>query len=176
MAVLPTVLDGGIITESFRWISPLGASVAMFLVIGILWLVVGALTLPLHNSQLGTGGIFVSHKTDTAFFGQDASTLLASDLELRKLRTLLLTVIAGFLLLSGSLFISLAWFGLRARLAWALPALSIGGLLAIGLWVLALLPYFRAGISVTLGDLPPFMWIPTALIVPATLLGWIGLS
>lgn len=161
--------------ESFRWVSPLGASVAMFLVIGILWLLIGALTVPLHDSRLGTGGIFISHRTDTAFFGVDASDLLAGDPNLRKLRTLLLTVIAGFLLLSGSLFVSLAWFGLKAGLAWALPALSIGGLLAIGLWALALLPYFRAG-PVTLGDLPPFMWIPTALIVPATVLGWIGLS
>ena len=163
-------------TESFRWVSPLGASVALFLVIGILWLLIGALTVPLHNKGIGAGTIFVSHTTDTAFFGRDASDLLASDAELRKLRTLLLTVIAGFLLLSGSLFISLAWFGLKAGFAWALPALSIGGLLAIGLWAFALLPYFRAGIPVTVGDLPPFMWIPTALIVPATVLGWIGLS
>ena len=163
-------------TESFRWLSPLGGSVALFLGIGILWLLIGALTVPLHNKGIGAGTIFVSHTTDTAFFGKDPSDLLASDPALRKLRTLLLTVIAGFLLLSGSLFVSLAWFALKAGLAWALPALSIGGLLGIGLWALALLPYFRAGIPVTVGDLPPFMWIPTALIVPAMVLGWIGLS
>jgi hypothetical protein len=159
-------------TESFRWMSPLGASVALFLAIGILWLLIGALTVPLHDKGAG----FVSPATDTAFFGKNPSDLLASDPAFRKLRTLLLTVIAGFLLLSGSLFVSLAWFGLKAGFAWALPALSIGCLLAIALWALALLPYFRAGIPVTVGDLPPFMWVPAALIVPATVLGWIGLS
>lgn len=161
-------------TDSFRWISPLGISVSLFLVIGALWILVGALTVPFLNWRQETGGIFVSHSTDQAYFGGSPSELLATDSALFKLRTLLLIVIAGFLLLAGFTFTLIAWFGLRQGQAWALVTLGISGLLAIGFWALALLPYFRAGIPVTIGDLPPFMWIPAALILPAILLGWIG--
>ncbi len=157
--------------ESFKWFSPLGISVALFLAIGTLWLLIGALTVPFLNK--GTG--FVSQSTDEAYFGRSTSELHASDPAFSKLRTLLLTVIAGFLLLAGVLFLSLAWFGLRHGQTWALPSISLAGLLAIVFWALALLPYFRSGIHVTIGDLPPFMWIPALLIPPAIILGWIGL-
>jgi hypothetical protein len=30
------------------------------------------------------------------------------------------------------------------------------------------------GVSVALGELPPFQWVPAALLVPAAVLGWIG--
>ena len=160
-------------TQSFRWISPLGASVAIFLGIGFLWILIGALTVPLHNKGLGAG--FVSESTDTAYFGTNPSDLLANDPPYRKLRTLLLTVIAGLLLLAGSLFVAIAWFALKLGQVWAVPALGLAEPLALLFWALALLPYFRSGIPVTLGDLPPFMWIPGVLIVPAILLGWIGL-
>ena len=99
--------------ESFKWFSPLSISVALFLAIGTLWVLIGALTVPFHNRSTGTEGIFVSHSTDEAYFGRSPSELLASDPALSKLRTMLLTVIAGFLLLAGVLFLSVAWFGLR---------------------------------------------------------------
>ena len=162
--------------ESFWWASPLGVSVGLFLAIGILWVLIGALTVPFHSKATGTEMIFVSHSTDTSYFGRSPSELLSSDVALSKLRTLLLTVIAGFLLLAGFLFLSVAWFGLKQGQLWALVALAVGGLLGMSFWALALLPYFRSGIPVTIGDLPPFMWIPAVLILPATLLGWLGLG
>jgi len=161
--------------ESFRWLSPLGASVGLFLAIGLLWLMIGALTVPFHNRGAGTESIFVSHSTDREYFGTSPSELLSSDPALSKLRTLLLTVIAGFLLLAGTLYLFVAWFGLKQGELWALVSLASGGLVAIAFWALALLPYFRSGIPVTIGDLPPFMWIPAVLILPAILLGWMGL-
>ena len=161
--------------ESFKWLSPLGVSTALFIAMGVLWILIGALTVPFHNRGTGSEMLFVSHSTDAAYFGTSPSDLLASTPALAKLRTLLLTVIAGFLLLAGSTFVFLAWFGLRQGLAWALATLAIGGVLAIAWWALALLPYFRSGIRVTIGDLPPFMWIPAFLILPAIVLGSLGL-
>ena len=161
--------------ESFKWFSPLGISVALFLAFGTLWVLIGALTVPLLGKGIGPAIIFVSNSTDEAYFGRSPSELLASDPALSKLRTLLLTVIAGFLLLAGVLFLSVAWFGLRQGQTWALTALSVAGILALGFWVLSLLPYARSGIRLTIGDLPPFMWIPALLILPAIILGWIGL-
>jgi len=163
------------LAEPFKWFSPLGISVALFLAIGTLWVLIGALTVPLLGKGIGPAIIFVSNSTDEAYFGTSPSELLASDPALSKLRTLLLTVIAGFLLLGGALFLSVAWFGLRQGQAWALTALSVAPILALGFWVLSLLPYARSGITLTIGDLPPFMWIPALLILPAIILGWIGL-
>lgn len=160
--------------DSFQWLSPLGISVALFLAIRALWIFIGALTVPLHKQSTGSEILFVSVTTDSAYFGGSPSDLLTSTPALAKLRTLLLTVIAGFLLLAGTAFVLLAWFGLRSGQAWSLGALSIGALLALAWWALALLPYVRSGIPVTLGDLPPFMWIPAVLVLPAILLGWIG--
>jgi len=163
------------LAEPFKWFSALGISVALFLAIGTLWLLIGALTVPLLGKGIGPAIIFVSHSTDEAYFGRSPSELLASDPALSKLRTLLLTVIAGFLLLAGVLCLSVAWFGLRQGQTWALTALSVAGILALGFWVLALLPYARSGIPLTIGDLPPFMWIPALSILPAIIFGWIGL-
>jgi len=32
------------------------------------------------------------------------------------------------------------------------------------------------GVNLTLFDVPPFMWVPAALLLPAVVLGWIGLT
>ena len=160
--------------KNLTWLSPLGISVAFFLAIGFIWILVGALIVPFHK-RAGADIIFVSHRTDTAYFDAPSSQLVSPGSPLSKLRTLLFTVMSGLLLLAGCLFVFVAWFGLRRGQAWALVSLGLAGLPAIAYWAVALLPYFRSGIRVTLGDLPPFMWIPAMLILPATILGWIGL-
>jgi len=161
-------------TDPFRWTNPLGVSVVLFLAIGALWLLIGLLAVPLHK-RANPDYLFVSTPTDTAYFGAAPSELAPAGSALAKLRTLLLTVISGFLLLAVVLLISVAWFGLRQGQPWALASLALGILLAVAFWALALLPYFQARVPVSLGDLPPFIWIPAALLVPATILGWIGL-
>lgn len=161
--------------ESFQWISPLGVSVILFLVIGALWILIGALT-PFFLKKDSPDILFVSHRTDTAYFGGTPPELASPGSALAKFRAMLLFVASGFLLMVGSLVFCIAWFGLRQGQSWALAALALGILVAISLWALALLPYARAGISLRIGDLPPFMWIPAVLILPAIVLGWIGLG
>jgi len=118
--------------------------------------------------------MLVSQAADSAYFGASPDGQLASDPALSKLRSLLLTVIAGFLLLAGFLLVSFAWFGPRAGATWALVSLGLAGIVAIGFWALSRWPCVRSGVALTLCDLPPFIWIPTALILPAIVLGWIG--
>ena len=161
--------------DPFKWSSPLGVSTVLFLVIGAMWLAIGALTVPLLERGSEAHIIFVSERTDTAHFGDAPSRLLGSNSALAKYRTMMLTVVAGFLLLAGTMFVLVSWFGLRNGSRWALAALCAGGLLATALWVVALVPYYRAGIKITLADAPPFIWLPAILIVPATVLGWVGL-
>jgi len=73
------------------------------------------------------------------------------------------------------MLISLSWFGLRQGQGWALVALSLGGFAVLPFWWMALQPYFQKGVLLTLADLPPLMLIPGLLLVPAVVLGWIGL-
>ena len=56
--------------EPFKWFSPLGISVAVFLAIGTLWILIGALTVPLLGKGIGPAIIFVSNSTDEAYFRQ----------------------------------------------------------------------------------------------------------
>ncbi len=135
---------------TFRWLSPLGASVVLFLLSGFLWILIGALTVPMHGRETGRGTLFTSGRADEAYFGRDVRQLMGSEPALTKLRTLLLTVIAGFLLLSGVVFVSLAWFGVRNGRLWAVITLGLGGIVAVFFWGLALLPYVQAKISLTL--------------------------
>jgi hypothetical protein len=161
--------------DSFALISPLGISVVLFSAVGAIWVLIGALTYPFLGTDVGSGDLFISRSADTAYFGKPASELLAADPVLSKFRTLLLTFIAGLFLLAGTLYIAIAWFGLGHGLPWALVALTLSGFLALLLWFIALRPYAREGVQISFGDLPPFMQLPALLILPATLLGLIGI-
>lgn len=57
----------------------------------------------------------------------------------------------------------------------AVAVMTIDGLAVLPLWYLVFRPYLRADISLSIGDMPPFIWVPTVLFVPAVVLGWIGL-
>jgi len=133
-------------SESFPWASPVGLSVLLFLAIGVLWILIGLLTVPLHK-KANPDTLFVSQSTDTAYFAAPPSQLAPLGLPLSKLRIMLLTVISGLLGLAGCLFVSAALFGLRYGQTWALGALAIAGLAAVLIWAIALLPYFQARCS-----------------------------
>lgn len=63
--------------DPFEWSSGLGVSVAMFILIGALWIFVGALTVPLHHRDVGATAVFITERVDTAFFGRTPSELLS---------------------------------------------------------------------------------------------------
>ena len=161
-------------SESFRWTGALGISVILFSAVGALWVLIGVLAVPLHKRG-NPDYLFVSQPVDEAFFGAPPSQLAPFDSPLAKFRSLLITVLSGALVAAGALFLFVALFGLKQGHTWALLALTIAGIAAVAFWWIALLPYFRAGIPVGIGDLPPFIWLPSALILPAAILGWLGI-
>jgi len=63
--------------EDFSWGSALGISVMLFIAIGGLWVVIGALTVPFHKTS-GSSIVFVSTRSDTAYFGQPPQELPAA--------------------------------------------------------------------------------------------------
>lgn len=160
--------------DPFRWVTPLGVSVILFIVIGALWLFVGILTVPLHK-RAAPAYLFISPATDAAFYGAPSAQLAPADSPLAKFRTMMLTILSGFFVLGGIFVVSLAWFGLKQGYPWALAALATAVIVAVAFWILAIFPYFSAGIQVGIGDMPPFIWVPAALILPAIFLGWLGL-
>jgi hypothetical protein len=160
----------------FHWLSPLGIAVALFLLYGLVYVLIGALT-PLLKST-DPGGvtiIIISNRTDSQLFGQSPSELVRSDPAVGQLRAILLDIIGGLLFIAGLFHMAITWFGLRQGQTWALVVLAVGGIIALPFWFLALRPYLQASIALTLGDIPPFMWVPAALLIPATVLGWLGL-
>lgn len=160
----------------FQWVSPLGVSRLLFLVIGALYLLIGVLAPFMIDAQPGRQVLFASHRTDAAIFGEAPIDILNRDATLARLRTMLYFVIAAMLVMSGALIIALAWFGLRDRQAWALAALAVSESALLPYWFLILRPYFQPTVAATLSDLPPFIWIPALLFIPATILGLLGLQ
>lgn len=119
--------------DTFRWGSALGISVALFLVWGALYVIIGVLTPVLMDRGIGTQTLIFSAPTDTVIFGASPAEVLRP---------------------------------------WALGALALTELAVLPYWGLAYQPYTRAGARVGLEDMPPFMWVPAALLIPAVILGW----
>jgi len=148
----------------------------LFLACGILWLLVGLLTPPLLGRGFTKADLFGSPAADAALFGDAPEAILESNPDLATLRGVILRVIAGLLVASGSLVIALSWFGLKPPTAWALGALSFVGVVVIPYWWIAFRPYRDADIGMGLLDVPPFMWVPAILMPLAAALGWIAYS
>jgi len=92
-----------------------------------------------------------------------------------RLRSLSFLAIAALLVGLAIAELSLTWFGLREGQRWALVALVVSGLAMLPFWVLVFRPYMAAGVPLGLFSIPPWIWVPGGLLVPATVLGWIGL-
>jgi hypothetical protein len=155
------------------WGSPLGVSTILFVLYGLVYVVIGALTPLLHDRGIGATMLFISPRADTTLFGAAPIELL-NDPVLSRLRSLLLIALGGILVAAGILVLAIALFALRDGERWAVLALAIAGVSVLPFWALVFRPYIAAGVPLGLGDLPPFMWVPGVLLVPASVLGWIG--
>ena len=162
--------------NSFSWLSPLGISVLLFLISGVLHFLIGALTPFAIESEFGRKILMISNHTDTALFGTEPSQLLQKNPELAKLRVLLSGVMGGWLVVLGIFIMSVTWFGLRQHQMWSLITLGTTGLIILPFWYITFRPYLQAGVTFGFSDIPPILWIPALTLIPAVVLGWIGLS
>jgi hypothetical protein len=151
------------------------ASRVLFLVVGGFWLLIGVLGAALSDKGIGPPMIFVSERTDTALYGGPPDKVLDSNRALRDFRYVAIRVLSGLLVATGLLTLGITWFGLRAPEPWALAALTVIGLGILPFWWAAFGPYRAAGVRLSLGDVPPFMWLPAVLAPLAGILGWIGI-
>ncbi len=166
--------------REFEWASPLGAAVVLFTAGAVVHLVVGLLTgaifqLVPEGMDVGRRYLFLNEGPDRALFGGSPRALLDGDPTLVRFRAIVFMALAGILVGLGIVELALVWFALKDGHAWALGALAISGFAMVPFFLGVLRPYLAAGIGIGLGDIPPFIWIPAAALVPATILGWIGL-
>ena len=163
-------------TPEFQWASALGVSVVLFLLSGILHLLIGILTPLAVDSEFSRKILMISNRADSAFFGVEPSQLLQRTPELAKLRAALSPVIGGWLITIGILTITVTWFGLRNFQTWSLFTLAGCGLILAFFWMMTIRQYLQAGVHIPFAELPPIFWIPAVTLVPAAILGWIGIK
>lgn len=162
--------------SSFSWISALGVSVMLFLLSGIIHVAIGIFAPFMMDTAMGKSILIISSRTDTEFYGAEPASLIAGAPWFAKLRSVVSWGAGAMILIVGLFIIALAWFGLRSFQPWALTILGITGALEILGWLMTLRPYHLAGIRFSLSDLPPVFWIPAALLLPALILGMMGLK
>ena len=163
-------------TLEFHWGSSLGISVILFLFSGVLHLLIGVVTPFAVDSEFSRKILMISNRPDTAFFGTAPSQLIQKIPELAKLRAVLSPVVGGWLITIGIFTLAVTWFGLRNFQLWSLITLGICGAVLTLFWIITMRVYFRAGIEIQFSDLPPIFWIPAVSLIPALILGWIGLK
>lgn len=144
-----------------------------FLAQGAVYFLIGALT-PIFIGQ-GSSALFFTRSSDSGFVGGDTGELLQREPGVGKIRDLLLLALAGLLAALGLAVMALAWFGVRAGQPWAFWSLVAVGGVAVPYWVFIVSRYVVSGSAITLADVPPFMWVTTALWLPGTLLGWLAM-
>lgn len=148
----------------------------LFLIVGGLWLSIGVATPLLLGKRIGPPMVYISTRTDMALFGEPPDRVLAGNPQLAVLRQMLIRSLAGLLVAAGVAVIGLAWFGMRTPDRWVVAVLALVGIAVLPFWWSVFAPYRAAGIRLTIGDLPPFMWVPAILMPVASILGWLGSS
>ncbi len=146
----------------------------LFILYGVVYVLIGALTPIVQNTDAGRAVTISSEEKDGALFGGPLPDLLKASPGLAKMRSMLLNIIGGLLVAAGLMVLALAWFGLRQGQTWALATLSLAGIVVLPFWVLVFRPFAEAGISISL-NFPPFMLVPALLVGPAIILGWLGM-
>jgi hypothetical protein len=158
--------------DGFSWPSKVGVAVILFLVAGGVHLLIGALTPIVIRVMKPDNILLLSERSDSETYGRSTGDWMSAEPALRTYRNVLFHVLAGLLVAAGVMEVLLTWFGVRAGMTWALVGLTVVGGATILFWLVALIPYFQAGAPMGLGDLPPFMWIPSLAYPPALLLAW----
>jgi hypothetical protein len=128
----------------------------------------------LVDRGIGAPMVLTGTRADTELFGAPPDQVLDRDAAIRPVRSILVGWLSALLIGVACLEIAVTWFGLRRGATWALVALVVQGLAMLPVYYLSYAPYRAAGVMIRLGEMPPFQWVPAALLVPATILGWIG--
>ena len=161
----------------FRWMSPWGIAVILFLIYGALN-VLFAIFVPLllHTQGIGAApGLVVSEQADGALLGRSLGEIQRTDPRLNAYLVTFMDTMCMMMMPFGILQLAIAWFAMRGVSTWAFWALVLANI--------SYLPYFAAivstfsgfGVRLGLDDLFFFAIFPIPLLI-AIVLGWVGLQ
>ena len=158
----------------FRWLSPLGIAVGLFLLYGV-WLVLAGILFPIYGRFGGSfQALITSERTDTATLGKRPAELLRDDAALATVRQSMADWLSGLWFCFGIMQIALTWFGIRQGQRWALWTVSLADLGMIPFVGLYLEPVLRARAPLNLADPPPILMFSVFVIPVAVVLAWLG--
>src|SRR5574341_331754 len=156
-------------TATFRWLSPLGVSVILFLLITFMYVLMGIVSPILHH-MIGLRfvewfGLVWGKGADTQAYGRPPEVIAREHPEILATRVLAYDMLGGLYLCAAILHFCAVWFGLREGRAWALWALTLADLAIVAYYLIAGRLFSAAVTPVTLGDMHPYALFP-ALILP----------
>ena len=164
---------------AFRWASPLGVSVALFLLINAAYLVMGLLApiaFRLFGPELSDKfGLVFSPRTDTAVFGRSAAEIAREQPAAQVIKVSVYDMLSGLYLAVAILHFPIVWLGLRQGQAWSLWTLTAADLAIVLLFALAVHHYSAHLVQLRITDLFPYVLVPAFILPFAAVLGWIGL-
>jgi hypothetical protein len=165
------------LAPAFRWLSPLGASAALFGSYTIFCAVLGvAGPLYLHSSRASLkDSLFFHAGLEARMYGAPTRALVEQTPLLLELRRQVMDVWCSFALATAIAQAAIIWFGLRPGRPWALWTLAASDLVIAASYFLLVLPAAARRTSVGLFELHPFAWYPLFMVPVATGLGWYAL-
>lgn len=135
------------------------------------WVFVRAGSLPPDDTFL------LNPRADRVLFGGSPQQILAADPAVSLLYRLSIDLIGGLLFAFGLMQVAIAWFALREGHAWALWTLVAADLVFITGWALVISRYVGTTAPLVGGTiLPPNLLVPAVLLIPATVLAYVGLQ
>jgi hypothetical protein len=167
----------------FRWLSPLGLSAALFLLLGVLTVMVSLLAMCLYFppgrtarfAAQGQAALVLADRGDSDYFGAPLPQIHAHNPDAAEVIDLQMLIKSGQWLAFGIFEIVVAWFGLREGQRWALWTLAGANTAAVFGWCLVTVRFLQRGAHVDM-DLPPVIFLWPMFVAPvATILGWIGM-
>ena len=167
------------LVPEIRTINPLSVSVGLFLLISLCYLIFGVLT-PIFDRRFGVGlverfGFVFSPRSDEVAFGKTTIEVIREQPVAVAIYTVVYYMLAGFYMAVFILHTTLIWFGLRQGQPWALWSLIIADL-TIPIYFFLAVQYFSKNVApLTLGDLPPYILLPLAILPFAAGFGLFGI-
>jgi hypothetical protein len=162
--------------DPFRWASPLGISVALFLSYSVFCAAIGIggpIFLRSGHASVNQSLLF-NGDLEARFYGKATSDLIREAPAVSEVRRQLMDLWCGFALATALLQVAVVWFGLRKGQTWALWTVTLSDLAIVAYYFVLVLPGVARAGGLRLTDIHPFAWYPAAVIPVAALLGWLG--
>ena len=164
----------------FNWSSHYGISASLFLIISIIYILIGTIGLIItyiKGSGQVMGQFFLSKKADELIFGQSTGELTKNFPQFANYITMLMLVFCSFMIMSGIMQYGIARYGFTNGASWAYWVSVISNFMMLFVyWFLVIIPVMKK-INVSYFELwHPYAFIPTILLIPAIIFGWLGLK